>query len=300
MTLVPNIKEIHVEPTSVCQAECPMCPRTLLGYHNDHSKNDELDLDTFVSLVDPYVDGLDKILFCGVLGEPAAAKDLIAMIRWVLSKNPNITIGINTNGGLKSVAWWIELADLIKHNIKSYVVFSIDGLEDTNHVYRKNVSWDKLIENANAYIKAGGNAQWDSLIFRHNQHQISAMRDLAKELGFKIFRTKVSSRDIADPRIDFPEEGKPKIVAKSFSCMAQDTDSLYLSAKGTWYPCCFIHQHHVLGGSDWGDPLLDVNDRNDKWSDLEHRINASQGPPICVRSCGSTHNTGQWTNEDHF
>ena len=159
MTFVKNIRELHIEPTSVCQAECPMCPRTMLGYHNDNLLNSELTLDDFKRYIDPYLESLDKILFCGVLGEPVAAHDLLAMIKHALDVNPEITIGINTNGGLRSTSWWQDLANMIKSNIKSYVVFSIDGLEDTNHIYRKRVSWQKLMENAKAYIDAGGNAQ---------------------------------------------------------------------------------------------------------------------------------------------
>ena len=36
------------------------------------------------------------------------------------------------------------------------VVWGIDGLEDTTHLYRRNVKWDKLQENFRAYIRA----QW--------------------------------------------------------------------------------------------------------------------------------------------
>ena len=29
--MLDNVKEIHVEPTSVCNAECPMCARNING-----------------------------------------------------------------------------------------------------------------------------------------------------------------------------------------------------------------------------------------------------------------------------
>jgi hypothetical protein len=44
-------------------------------------------------------------------------------------------------------------------------------LEDTNHLYRENVEWKKIMENARAFISAGGTAHWDMLIFDHNKHQ---------------------------------------------------------------------------------------------------------------------------------
>ena len=33
------------------------------------------------------------------------------------------------------------------------------------------------------YIKAGGVARWEFLVFKHNQHQIEEARQLANELG---------------------------------------------------------------------------------------------------------------------
>ena len=61
MTFVPNIKKLHVELTTVCQAECPMCPRTVLGYHDGRMKNTEIEFKQFTELVKPLMP-LDKIL----------------------------------------------------------------------------------------------------------------------------------------------------------------------------------------------------------------------------------------------
>ena len=49
------------------------------------------------------------------------------------------------------------------------VVFAIDGLQDTLGTYRRNVSFDKVIANASAFIAAGGRAEWDFLVFEHNE-----------------------------------------------------------------------------------------------------------------------------------
>jgi hypothetical protein len=270
-----------------------------LGYHKHHHANSELTLTAFKDHLSPYVKQLEKVLFCGTLGEPAAAQELLPMIRWIKDMNPSTVIGINTNGGLRTTDWWIELASLIKDDIRSYVVFSIDGLEDTNHIYRKKVNWSKLIKNVKAYIGAGGNAQWDGLIFKHNQHQINHMRDLAQQLGFKAFRTKVSSRENFDDILP-PDHGLPEIKQKPFSCMAQSTGSLYLSAQGLWYPCCYIHHHSVLGGSGWGSPLRSIDSRDRDWQQLAESLSTDARPSICTRSCGTSHNVGQWTHEETF
>ena len=66
--------------------------------------------------------------------------------------------------------------------------FSIDGLEDTNHLYRQDVEWDKIMERAKKFIGAGGRAEWKFIIFRHNQHQVEEARSLSKELGSLVLK----------------------------------------------------------------------------------------------------------------
>jgi sulfatase maturation enzyme AslB (radical SAM superfamily) len=89
---------------------------------------------------------------------------------------------MNTNGSARTVDWWRDIAEVLKPN--GYVIFSIDGLEDTNHLYRRNTNWEKIISNVNAFIEAGGIAHWEYIVFEHNEHQIDIARDLASSLGF--------------------------------------------------------------------------------------------------------------------
>ena len=63
-----------------------------------------------------------------------------------------------------------------KANKNAMMLFSTDGLEDTNEIYRKKVKWDKLMENVEAYIGAGGMATWKWLTFKHNEHAAEARR----------------------------------------------------------------------------------------------------------------------------
>ena len=78
---------------------------------------------------------------------------------------------------------------------KDYCVFSIDGLEDTNHLYRRNVKWEKVIENARSFITAGGKAHWDMLVFEHNKHQVDEAKSYANKLGFVWFRSKCAPEE---------------------------------------------------------------------------------------------------------
>jgi MoaA/NifB/PqqE/SkfB family radical SAM enzyme len=94
-------------------------------------------------------------------------------------------ISLFTNGSIRSTRWWTRLAE--KQYKKLKIVFSIDGLADTNHLYRVGLDYDTIIKNAQAFITAGGYAVWKMIVFKHNEHQIDEIKDLARQLGFAEF-----------------------------------------------------------------------------------------------------------------
>ena len=50
------------------------------------------------------------------------------------------------------------------------------------------------MENAEAFISAGGRARWDFIVFKHNQHQVEEAEKLANKMGFKQFRIRKTAR----------------------------------------------------------------------------------------------------------
>jgi MoaA/NifB/PqqE/SkfB family radical SAM enzyme len=176
---------------------------------------------------------------CGVYGDPAAGKNTLDLYQQFRNINPNITLGMNTNGALQSTFYWHELGRLFNQP-RDYVVFSIDGLEDTNPVYRVNSNWSKLIANVEAFISAGGSAHWDMLVYQHNQHQVDACKQLANDMGFKWFRAKVSKRPLNN-KLEFPIGWQiPNVDQGAIKCIAETEKSAYIDAQGQLYPCCWM------------------------------------------------------------
>ena len=182
---------------------------------------------------------LDKMFMCGNYGDPAAGYYTIDIYNYFRQVNPEIVLGMNSNGAVQSTFFWHALGKLF-NKPNDYCVFSIDGLKDTNHVYRKNVNWEKLMSNAQAYIAAGGSAHWDMLVYKHNQHQVDACEQLAREMGFKWFRAKVSKRGFTD-RLEFPVGWQqPAVKQGPITCYAQAEKSAYIDAQGRLGPCCWL------------------------------------------------------------
>lgn len=190
-----ELSQMHIELTNACNAACPMCVRF---YNNSPLVRPDLEigqitLEKFKKYFPPeIIKKCNLILFCGVHGDPCVAKDMFEICQYIDSVSNTTAVRVNTNGGMRKSEWWAKLGELFsKHpwGTQSHwsVTFSIDGLEDTNHLYRRNVNWNLLIENVKSFINAGGTAVWDYLIFKHNEHQIDQAKQYSIDLGFKEF-----------------------------------------------------------------------------------------------------------------
>jgi MoaA/NifB/PqqE/SkfB family radical SAM enzyme len=184
-----ELERIHIELSTACNAACPACPRNAEGgYTIPWLTTRTMSLDDYKKIFTKKVcNQLKDILMCGNFGDPAFCKDLPDILKYTEKMNPDINIAVHTNGSVRPPDWWEDLAKSYK-NLR--VVFSIDGLEDTNHIYRRNVNWNRLIENVLAFTTAGGIATWEFLIFKHNQHQINDARALSEKLNFSEIKFK--------------------------------------------------------------------------------------------------------------
>ncbi len=189
-----EIKTVHLEITQKCQAACPMCDRNENGgVDNRHITNAELSFEDCQSIFTPaFINQLKTMYMCGNLGDPIVARDSLEVFNYFRENNEKMWLSMNTNGGAKSADWWRELAGVFGR--MGAVIFSVDGLSDTNHLYRQNVNWNNVERNMRAFIDAGGRARWDFIIFGHNEHQVDEAEELAKAWGVERFIKKKSGR----------------------------------------------------------------------------------------------------------
>jgi hypothetical protein len=281
-----NIQVLHLEPTDVCQAACPQCARETDPNFDRRSRHHLRVSQIQSQFTDDVIRGLDKMFMCGNYGDPAAGYYTLDIYRWFREVNANIVLGMNSNGGVQSTFWWHELAKIMNQP-RDYVVFSIDGLEDTNSIYRVNVNWQRVIANAQAFIAAGGSAHWDMLVYQHNQHQVEACEQLARDMGFRWFRAKVTrralTRGLALPTtLSAPTAGSGHIV-----CRALQEQSIYMDAQGRVSPCCWL-------GSRQRDFVTDFDAVQASW-------NTAQPNATCLDTCGTSNDSTpfqqQWRRE---
>ena len=280
--LFETAKVLHLEVTDVCQAECPLCARETDPLFNKDLKHNLTVSDMATILGEQFISRLDKMFMCGNYGDPAASSNTLSIVDYFRQVNKHITLGMNTNGGIQSPSWWAELGQRFDQ-LNDYVVFSIDGLADTNHIYRKKVNWSKVMNNSAAFIKAGGRAHWDMLVYEHNEHQVDVAEKMARDMGFTWFRAKVSKRHSNISWLQPPKDWiQPPIATGAIDCHVLKEQSVYMSARGTVYPCCWLGNN-----SEFTIDKFDEISRN--WESAPN--------PVCTATCATNQHGTNFTNQ---
>ena len=276
-----DIRIIHLELTHRCNAACPMCARNIHGGAvNPDMPLSEMSLaDIKAILLPDFIARLKRIYACGNYGDPIVARECIEVFRYLREHGPDLNLCLHTNGSARRPQWWRELAEIMQQG-PHYLRFGIDGLEDTNHLYRRGTDWKTVMRSAEAFIEAGGRAEWDFLVFKHNEHQVETARQLAQDMGFKEFFVRKTGRflgsgeletmdrfDVLDKKGQFEywleQPANPEYQNPAFSNLEQVKEryseyqtyldqveinckvagakgKMYLSAQGYALPCCWL------------------------------------------------------------
>ena len=175
--LYSTIEQVQFDLNVTCNAFCPGCHRyafvdnqMYLNPHLNFNSNISTDIIERV-MKNPRLSDDVWVDMVGLVGEPIAHKDFLLITDIIYKYRPNANLNIHTNGGLRSVEFFTALGDKIKRQGPgSSVTFSIDGLEDTNNIYRIGVIWEKVMENAKAIVSTGANVTWKCIEFPWNTH----------------------------------------------------------------------------------------------------------------------------------
>jgi len=284
-----DIKHVHLEISSKCNAECPLCPRSFFGYPIDRRYFPEhnMTVEEARKIFPPeFVRQLKWIEICGNFGDLVMNPYTVEICEYFKSENRSVVIEAHTNAGGRDSKFWQDLARL-----RVLVYFDLDGLEDTHAIYRKNTVFATVMKNAQTFIKAGGYATWKMIKFEHNQHQIQECERLSSELGFSHFILIDNGRDCGpsfnrEKKIEFffkpdqwharkvptdfdilydghfdpahtqssYEKYKKQTSSKRIECRAIQDKSIYVSSIGEVFPCCWtgMHPRTFTNNSDHG------------------------------------------------
>ncbi len=258
-----DIKEIQLDHTTRCNLSCPQCARTADNWAQEpHNKNIDLSVEDYKIILEPFQAKAIKLFHCGNYGDALASPNFEDTFKFSLNYNLS-RITVATNGSLRSPDWWRQFAKTGGDQLR--VTFSIDGLSKTNAIYRIGASWDKIMANAKAFIDAGGWARWDFIEFHHNYHEIEEARQLASQMGFKIFNVKYTARfatlgikteDLDDgsqliDRNTNVNQGDFEEVKKTYGSFDEYVEKTPISCKSIKESKVFIDMHMRLWPCCW-------------------------------------------------
>jgi len=262
----------------MCNALCYGCARTDQANFNQKipiipdKKILQLDvIDNFLPQF-PSVQSLD---FCGTVDDPFMHPKFNDILRLGLKHGIN-KIFIHTNGSIRNTSYWKETAEILQQFPRHILKFSVDGLRDTNHLYRQRTNFDKIMENAKAFIEAGGNAGWQYLVFPWNAHQVEEAKQLASEMGFSSFIHRRDRSVIGQNNLQLKDVQKIKEKNASFrpvdnnldlqllynykkdveyntiDCYFKNEGMYFIDFNARLWPCCFIRNTEFGGyNSHW-------------------------------------------------
>jgi len=200
-----KIDSFQVETSTYCNVACPLCPRHFMGTSIVRPTLRQRNI--LAPQWDKFLDDMDHIatkehpvnmVFCGCHGDPPMTPDWEEII--INTANRNYVIDVETNGSMRTPKSWARVGKAMgdaekEQGIDKIITFSIDGLSDTNKLYRIGIKHERVMANAKAFIDAGGKARWKFIVFEHNKHQVEEAQQLAKDMGFWQFDKHVSTRN---------------------------------------------------------------------------------------------------------
>jgi hypothetical protein len=258
-----------------------MCARNIHGgaLNPDMPLSEMTLADIKAILLPDFIARLKRIYACGNYGDPIVARECIEVFSYLREHGPQLNLCLHTNGSARRPQWWRQLADIMQQG-PHYLRFGIDGLEDTNHLYRRGTDWKTVMRSAATFIEAGGHAEWDFLVFKHNEHQVEEARQLAQDMGFREFFVRKTGRFLSSGELETSErfdvldkQGKfeywleqptnPEYLNPAFGNLEQvkqrygqyqtyldqvevnckvagNKGKIYLSAQGYALPCCWL------------------------------------------------------------
>ena len=169
-------------------------------------------------------------------------------------------------------------------DVKSQSALGVNNDEFLKDILEKT-DFKKIMENAKAFIDAGGHATWQFIPYKHNEHQTKDCFKLSQQMKFKkfkiakLYRKQTVARHYktgiefellpADSLKSLTNIGRLHTTVEFNNCMHLSIPSVYMSADGKLSRCCYLCKEERF--EDVTTLLSTVTDFNNH---------------LCIKNCG--------------
>jgi MoaA/NifB/PqqE/SkfB family radical SAM enzyme len=172
--------ELVIDPSDICNLHCPLCP-TGQGRH-DRSKG-KMSFRNFQSIIDELGAYLYRIDLHN-WGEPLLNDEIYQMISYAKVRNIEVRVSSNLNTINR-----VNAEKLVKSGL-DVLIISLDGAsQETYEQYRIGGQFNRVLDNISMISKLKQEliiskpfVIWQFLVMKHNEHEVSLAKKIAKEL----------------------------------------------------------------------------------------------------------------------
>ncbi len=270
--------KIIIDTCNFCNLRCRLCPT---GMNTLNRPKGSMDFQTYTRIMDqlkPYAFEVSLHNW----GEPFLNPDIFKMIEY----NVNNRIGTSLSSNLKNIT--DETILKIVESGLEYLVVSIDGTsQEIYEQYRTGGNYERVIQTLNAIIQKKKALksrtpfiEWQYLVMKHNEHQMTSAQALAKEIGVDLLRfapaglpfEEFSNQEMANKWL--PENPDywyydPRVLQNQNYIINQKCFYLYRSITvnpdGGVSPCCVVYDKAY----DFGNLLQ--QDLEEIWNNQKYK-----------------------------
>ena len=277
----------HIETTNKCIIECPECARTWFKKKFPKLKQvDEIDIDLLCNFLEGKT---EYVNFEGINGDTIYHSRILELIERL--KKMQIRISMTTNGSGKPIGFWHNLKKLLTANDR--IVFSLDGLEDTNHIYRINSKWKTIVPALELFGTAEVYTRWKFIVFKHNEHQIYKCKKYSEELGFNKFKIISQYRQfdseydqgLLPENTNFINQDKVDVALAVLEnkqidsirpiCITEEGVTL-IDCHGNIFPCCMLGNYRTKYHTMWSPKQSTFNIANNTIEEIFNRTEVKE------------------------
>ena len=259
---------LQIEPTNTCNLSCPLCP---VGRNELNRKPRHMKLEEFKAIID----NMEEYLLFLVLwnwGEPFMNPELPEMIKYASERG--IKTVTSTNAHFLQNEKYVE--EILSSGLSNLIV-AIDSLNEENYmVYRKKGDLNKAIFGIKNVIRLKRKMNSDTkinlrmVIMKHNEHELSKMREFARKLEVDVFTVKtvnpscgLSSLDQeiipSNPkyrRYQYKEGTFERIRINTHCARIWHMSNIF--SNGDVVPCCYDYNSELKVGNIHEKPFSQI------------------------------------------
>jgi radical SAM protein with 4Fe4S-binding SPASM domain len=291
----PN--KVNIDIGNVCNLKCPLCPT---GRGDKGASRGLMSLERFKKVIDQigkYITNLELYNW----GEPLLNRDLIPMIRYAKSKAIPVCISTNLN------ALSDKMAEEIVSTRIDKIFISCDGAsQETYSKYRVGGDFQCLLSNINRLVRAKKRLKNSYTrivllfhVFRHNEHEIEAMKSLAQRLGVEVrinrMRTDMGKEIFETDKESIERDREWIPTRKEYSAfdLKNREKTRQMICKNLWnttvinwdgsvLPCCAIYGERYAFGNILKESFRSIwNNRDYRMARKEVRKRSENSRTIC-------------------